>query len=572
MKLELDDSRRLTGKGMLWDHPGAVIDAFVEGVDKQKVVDIWQKYARFGLKLMEWEHEKTTYRIFEDGVTVALSAPFDALYAACEINEKAWDLTCGELNGQIDAVTRWADPLMVEVFSPIAEQIQSEINPPLIELIEKAKMLGVPWLTDDDEFSLGFGASTDVWDITDQDNFPSVEDIDWSKYSRIPVALVTGTNGKSTSVRLASEIFKQAGKRCGVTSTDFIRVGDEIIDKGDYSGPGGARTLLRHPEVEVALLEVARGGILRRGLPVPEVDCALITNVAEDHLGQYGINTLEALTAAKFVVAKGVTDDGLLVLNADDEGVVRYAEGVNKPKCWFSINEHNPVLQQHASKGGVVCFVRNGQLVFQDAEGDSDIVAVNDVPMTFNGAATHNILNALGAIGLGKALKVSNKDIGLALANFRSDADDNPGRGNVFEVKGATVVMDFAHNEHSMSAIVSTTNNMPSQRTWLMMSAGGDRSDEDIQVMTGAGLKMNPDRVVSYELKEYLRGRAEGSIPAIMKEMSLAHGLKDEAILTAESPFEAAKLILQQLQPGDLALMLVLSERDEIVQLIKQQM
>lgn len=569
MKLELDDSRRLTGKGLLWDSPGAVIDAFVEGIDKQKVVDVWQKYARFGLKLLEWENQQTTYRIFEDGVTLAVSGPFDALYATCEINEVAWDLTVDELEGTIEGVDDWQHPLIKEAFEKCFEHIESELNPSLMALLEKAQSLGVPWLTDDDEFSLGFGETCEVWPV---DELPSVDDVDWGKYKPIPVALITGTNGKSTSVRLTSEIIKQAGKRCGVTSTDFIRVGEHIIDRGDYSGPGGARTLLRHKDVEVALLEVARGGILRRGLPVPEVDCALITNVAEDHLGQYGINTLEALTATKFVVAKGVSDKGMLVLNADDAGVARYGATIVKNKCWFSVDEHNPVLQTHLAQGGAVCFVRNGQMVYQDAQGVDDIVAVSDVPMTFNGAAKHNVQNALGAIGVGKALQVSNKDIADGLANFRSDADDNPGRGNVFNVKGATVVMDFAHNEHSVAAIVSTTNNMPSKRKWLMMASAGDRSDKDIRVMTEAGMKMQPDTLVIYELTDYLRGREAGDIPKRMGDIATNNGLSEDAIVVTGSSVEAAKHILEQLQEGDLALMLVLNERDEVVDLIKQHM
>jgi cyanophycin synthetase len=563
IKLELDDSRRLTGKGMLWDLPGAVIDAFVDGIDKTKVVECWQKQVRNLLDAVNWPNEQTTFRIFEDGVTLALSAPFDALYAATEINEAAWNLTCDELQTQSANTPKPTEALTASLLQMIAD----EVNPTLLALITKADALNVAWLTDDDEFSLGFGKTVQIWPANE---LPTVDEVDWTKYARIPVAMITGTNGKSTSVRLASEIIKQSGQCCGVTSTDFIRVGETIIDKGDYSGPGGARTLLRHKEVEVALLEVARGGILRRGLPIPDVDVALITNVAEDHLGQYGINTLDGLIETKFVVAKGVTNKGILVLNADDAGVVKFGATINKTKCWFSCDQQNPVLVEHLASGGAICYVRDGKMVYQNTEGASDIVAVNDVPMTFNGAATHNVQNALGAIGVGKGLNISDEDIGKALGKFRSDAADNPGRGNVFNVKGATVVMDFAHNEHSMNAIVSTTNNMPSKRKWLMMSAGGDRADEDISVMIEAGMLMKPDKVVSAELKTYLRGRPEGEIPALCAKIAKNHGMSDDDILTAGSPTDAAKLIIEQLEKGDLALLLVLSERDEVVALIEQ--
>lgn len=562
MKLQLDDSRRLTGKGLLWDSPGAVIDAFVEGFDKQRVVDTWQHYVRQLLDAVGWGKENTTSRIFEDGVTVALSAPFDALYAACEVNEAAWQMTVEHLTGQSGD-----DNALAQVIATLRQMIADEVNPQLLALIAAAKAHQVPWLTDDDEFSLGFGQSCEVWSC---DNLPELDEIQWHKYRSIPVAFITGTNGKSTSVRLASAMVAQSGLRCGVTSTDFIRVGEHIIDRGDYSGPGGARMLLRHPEVEVGLLEVARGGILRRGLPIEWVDCALITNVAEDHLGQYGINTLEALTETKFVVAKGVNEQGTLVLNADDAGVVRFGALQNKRKCWFSIDADNPTLVEHLRQGGTACYVRDGMMVYHDCKGGQEVVAVKDVPMTFNGAARHNVQNALGAMGLAMALGLTVSDVAQALKAFRSDAADNPGRGNVFEVNGATVVMDFAHNEHSMAAIVATANNMPSTRKWLMLSAAGDRSDEDMRVMTAAGMRLNPDKMVAYDLPSYRRGREVGEIPRRIGEFAMACGLAGEKLLHCDGPVSGAQTILSELQPGDLALLLVLSERDEVVKLIEQ--
>ena len=558
-KLELDDSRRLTGKGLLWDHPGAVIDAFVDGVDKSKVVGCWQHHAQNLLKQVGWGHEQVTHRVFEDGVTVALSAPMDALYAATEINEAAWQLACDELTGNsrnIDA----------ELVDSLKKLIDEERNPQLMALLNEAESRGVPCLSDDDEFSLGYGATAEVWAI---DKLPAVDSIEWDKYQKVPIALITGTNGKSTSVRLASGVVEQAGRSCGVTSTDFIRVGSNIIDRGDYSGPGGARTLLRHPDVDVALLEVARGGILRRGLPIPTVDAALVTNVAEDHLGQYGINTLRALTQTKFVVAKGLTENGTLVVNADDGESVAWAPNIDKRKCWFAIDKANPVLVDHMAQGGAVCYVDNGMMVYRSGGGDiSEIVAVNDVPCTFEGAAVHNIQNALGVIGLSKSLGLADDAIREGLKGFRSDAADNPGRGNVFEYNGAKLVVDFAHNEHSMKAIATTTANMPCKHKWLLMSSAGDRSDKDITAMAEAALSMKPDALVVAELEDYLRGRELGDIPAFIYEIAKRHGVDEGRLHTESDPVAAVKYILERLEPGDLALLLVLSNRDEVVELI----
>lgn len=555
IKLELDDSRRLTGKGLMWDHHGAVMDVLVEGIDKTKVVQCWQHHIQSLLKIVGWQNENITARIFENGASLAISAPFDALYAATEINETAWTLTCDELTGHFE-------PIDDERIEELRQMIADEVNPNLLALIEQAQKHNVPWLTDDDAFSLGFGATAEVWEV---DCLPDVSEVDWSKYKSVPVAMITGTNGKSTSVRLSSEIFKHAGKCCGVTSTDFIRVGEKIIDKGDYSGPGGARMLLRDNAVDVALLEVARGGILRRGLPIPQVDAALITNIAEDHLGQYGINTIEGLTATKFVVAKAVSDKGTLILNADDSQIVEYAKQINKNKCWFSTDENNPVLQQHHADGGAICFVRDGVMVYQDAVSTHEVVSVNDVPMCFHGAAIHNVQNSLGAIALAKSLGVADDHIQSALCHFRSDAQDNPGRGNVFDIKGAKVIMDFAHNEHSMKAMVTTMSNMMAKRKWLMLSAAGDRSDHDISVMTEAAMAMAPDCMVAVELEDYLRGREVGEIPDLMQKVAKNFSFKPVEFHVSPDPLAGVKLIVERLQPGDLVLLLVLSDRDKVL-------
>ncbi|MFT6902404.1 MAG: cyanophycin synthetase [Colwellia sp.] len=561
--LSLDDNRRLTGKNLLSDQPGAIIDAFVSGIDKLVVVNVWSIYVNRLLKAVNWSNEKIYSRIFEDGITIAISAPIDALYAACDLNEIAWQLTCEEL-----AHAENAEPMSAAIVR-LKAAIAKEVNPKLLALIKQAKAKGIVYLVDDDEFSLGYGSTAQCWPIL---ALPELVSINWSQYHSIPLAYVTGTNGKSTSVRIMSQIIEQAGKCCGVTSTDFIRVGDNIIDHGDYSGPGGARMLLRHPNTQTAILEVARGGILRRGLPIDKVDAALITNIAEDHLGQYGINTVAALAQAKAVVAKGLQDNGeskgTLVLNADDEYLVALAPELLVSKCWFSLDENNLTLQQHKQKGGAVCFVKDQQLVYADASEETSIIGVNDIPMTLNGAALHNIQNALGAIGLAKSLDIDNKAIKNALSKFASNSEDNPGRGNQFSVNNAQVIMDFAHNVHSMQAMAVTTVNIKAQHKFLMLSHAGDRTDSEIINMTKTALKMQPDFIIAVEVEPYLRGRALGEVPQLIIDTALAHGVKQHNIFTFKSPFAGAKYIIEQLQADDLALLMVLSEREEITKLL----
>jgi len=557
--LVLVDSRRLTGKNLLWDQPGAIIDARVAGINKQVVVEQWGLFSRRLLDELGWQAEGTCSRIYEDGISVAISAPMDALYTACAINEAAWVFTCAEL---------LAEPL-AENFSQAVERLrlglENEENLALRSLINQARQWNIPWLSDDEAFSLGHGASAQVWPLS---ALPDPDQLDWQQFKAVPVVLVTGTNGKSTSVRILARMVKESGKCCGMSSTDFIRVGEQILDYGDYSGPGGARILLRHPDTEAAILEVARGGILRRGLPVEQTDAALITNIAEDHMGQYGINTLADLAKAKAVVAKAL-GRGQLVVNGDDEQLVSLAPELHVNICWFSLNKDNPVVREHRAKGGAVCFLDNGQLVYADEQQEIAIIAVNDIPMTLNGAARHNIHNALGAIGIAKCLGLTNQAIATALRQFSSSVDDNPGRGNQFEVNGAKVILDFAHNVHGIEAMAMTIANMPAKRKFIMLSMAGDRSDRQIQEATHAALAIGPDVLVAADVQGYLRGRNPGEIPRMIADTAIAEGLPEGNIIIADSPYAGAQRIVKQLQAADLALLLALADREKIVDLLR---
>jgi len=588
LKLVLDDSRRLTGKGLDWDYEGAILDAFVEGIDKQLVVDTWCIHIQQLLADVGWSQEKYHWRIFEDGVSLLLSAPLDALYAATEINELAWALTCQ----QLDPFAEKMDDLSVQQKQQeIQQQIQAESNPALLNLIQQAKLHQVDWLLDDDEFSLGLGATCQSWPLT---NLPALETIDWKKYASIPVALVTGTNGKSTTVRLASAMINCSGIRCGVTSTDFVKVGNELIDEGDYSGPMGARLLLRHPKTQVALLEVARGGLLRRGLVIPEVEVALITNIAEDHFGQYGINNLDTLTQAKCIVAKAIHPQGIkkgqLILNADDAQLVKAASKMqHMPQniSWFSLHENSPVLKQYAGSDGQ-CFVRNENIIYResgarkntenaqsklqqaDEQQETLVLPFSQIPMTCNGAALHNVQNALAAVSLARRLGIDWNSIRHGLQSFQSNLNDNPGRGNFFKYNNAQVIMDFAHNAHGMKAMALMAKNIPAKRKMILISSAGDRSDLEIKNMTAAALEMQPDLLVIAEIKDYLRGRELNEVPQLISSKAIALGMKPEQIIQTESSLEGAEKILAQIQPNELALLMALTQREEIAQLINK--
>lgn len=561
MKLELDEVRRLTGPNLLWQKPGAIVDVFIADTDAEAVVKVWQRWVHQLLDKFEWEHEQSVYRLHADGASMAISAPMDALYTACEIAELAWDCCVAELLALTEP--DWSARL-----EELREELAEEQNPELMEIISSAAEHNVLCLTDDDELSLGTGPGVKVWPVRE---LPATEDLDWNSFSAIQSALITGTNGKSTSVRLAAEIAKTAGYNAGVTSTDFIRVGDDIIDRGDYSGPGGARMLLRDPRTQMAFLEVARGGILRRGLPVESVNAALVTNVASDHLGQYGINTVEELAEAKFVVAKALDGSSVLVVNADNELVVNQAPKTGKTLCWFSVDENNPLIQAQLQSGGRAVFVRSGKMIYHASGLFEEVCAVKDIPMTFAGTAQHNIENALGVIGLCRCLKLPFSSIRQGLMNFSSDAEDNPGRGNMYQVDGRQVIVDFAHNEHSMRAVVEMVRRMPARQTITMFGHAGDRSDKDISDLTDAVEALKADLYVISELADYLRGRELGDVPAVVKQRLQDHQVRDEQIYISTDPLSGAQHALAVSEPGDVILLFVLDQREQVHQWLSTQ-
>lgn len=387
MKPELTDSRRLTGANLFWDYPSAIIDAASDGpIDA--FVKAWEHAAGQLLDGVGYSGEQTCYRAWQGGVSLLISAPVDVLYSMCELNEAAWDMAlhaCG-----------WGEPQDLSELVPRLNRVfDEERNPTLLALQQAARKHAVPFLWDDDEVSIGYGKTTLSWP---PDKLPRPDEIDWGAISSIPLAMVTGTNGKSTTVRMTASILSAAGLRTGLTSTDFIRVGERMIDRGDYSGTGGARTLMRQKDVEVAVLEVARGGLLRRGLGVENADVAVVTNVAADHLGDYGINSVAELIPAKFIVRRALGENAPLVLNADDAGVVAYAAGLDNCLAWFSLDPDNERIRQGLIAGESACFLEEGWLVYARGDERRQLVHVEQVPATRSGSARYNISNALAAV------------------------------------------------------------------------------------------------------------------------------------------------------------------------------
>jgi UDP-N-acetylmuramyl tripeptide synthase len=556
--IQVDDARRLTGPGLLWDRPGAVVDVFLTDIDATQVTALWEKHARRVLDALGWQEQHLTHRIFTGGVNLAISAPMDQLYSAIFAAQTAWHFCAAELLA--------SEPEdFDQMISDVQGVMETEGNPALIALIAAAEAHGVDILCDDDDVSVGHGKGSQTWPV---DALPAADKVDWPALHNIPVAFITGTNGKTTTTRLLEAIARASGRVAGLTSTEFVRVGDDILDRGDYSGPGGGRMLLRDKRLEIACLEVARGGILRRGLPTRAATAAAVTNVANDHLGQYGVNTVPELAQAKFAVHRTLAEGGVLALNADDDYVRAEAANTSANFWWFSLDAQNDLIRQARDAGTCCAYVHRGDIVFFDGTAEQVVIAVSDVPLTMGGAAKYNILNALAALCLALALGLPVQAARDGLAGFKPDAKDNPGRCNEFLYKGARVFVDFAHNPHSISAVCNALSSLPAKRRFIMLSHAGDRSDQDIRDVTATALKFQPDVVVATELEGYLRGRELGEVSDLIERTALELGYEAEHILRAASPTQAASMILEKLEPGDVALLLVLSERDAVLSML----
>ncbi|WP_138934675.1 Mur ligase family protein [Roseovarius arcticus] len=556
--LRIDPARRLTGPGLLWDRPGAVLDVYLVGPDGQMVATLWQRHARRVLDALGWQSEHLICRPFSGGVNLAISAPPDQLHSAVLAVQTAWHYCAAELQ---DEAPLPFDELIDDLRSIIAD----ESNPPLIALLAAAASHDVDILWDDDEVSLGHGATSQTWRAGD---LPSPQDVDWAALRDVPVALITGTNGKTTTTRLCAAIIRAAGKVAGLSSTDTVQVGSDVLDRGDFSGPGGARMVLRDPRVEIAVLEVARGGILRRGLATRRARVAVVTNVAKDHLGEFGVMTLAELVEVKFTVARGLAADGVLVLNADDPNVVAGSSDAPRPIWWFSLDDNSEHIIQARTQGQPCAYLRDGALSFFDGNTEMWSIAVEDVPILLGGAATHNIQNTLAAICACAALNVPFEAITAGLAAFGTGPGDNPGRLNEFEVNGARIFVDYAHNPHSIAAMCSALSQIPAKRRFMMLSQPGDRSDKDIDEATMTALQFKPNVIVVAEIVDYLRGRELNETLNLIETSAIAGGVKAAQVLRANSPSNGTELILEQVQKGDLVLLLVLSDRERVFEML----
>ena len=558
--MKLLDSRRLTGPNLLWDLEGAVLDVALSDEEACPLTEAWVRQAGRILEAVGWGAEELCVRRFPGGANLGMSAQVDRLYTATEVNEWAFEAAAAELAGQAPSGSDLA-----AAAARLREETERERNPAMLALRDAANRRRVSFLWDAQAVTLGRGSGSLTWAMSD---LPTPREVPWDQVFDIPVVLVTGTNGKTTTVRLLAAMVRAAGVVAGTTSTDRVEVDGEVLDQGDCSGPGGARTLLRDRRVEVAILETARGGLLRRGLAVTRADAAAVTNVAADHLGEFGVNDLAALAEAKLVPARVVGPQGRVVLNADDPELRARTGNFGAPVVWFSLDPDQPGFDDLLVSGYAGCTLEEGELVRYGEERRQVIARVDEVPIAFGGAARHNLANALCAIGLAGSLGLSLDAMREGLRSFRGTPGDNPGRGNVFEVNGARVLLDYAHNPHGLGALLAFASGLPARRRLLVLGQAGDRNDEEIRDLARTGWTFRPDLTVVKELPEMLRGRNAGEVPALLEDELRRLGAPADSIVRAADDTEAARRALAWAQPGDLVLLLVHTRRAEVLEIL----
>ncbi len=385
---------------------------------------------------------------------------------------------------------------------------------------------------------------------------------------RIPVASVTGTNGKTTTTRLLAHICMTAGLRTGWSSTDGVVVQGEMIEPGDYSGPAGARAVLEAPGVQIAILETARGGMLLRGMGVSHNDVSVVTNVSADHLGLQGIDTVDQLAEVKAIVTRVTRPGGAVVLNGDDPRVWAMRSGL-RAKAWvFSADEASPSVREALDAGGRAVTLLDGDIsVLSSGDGPDRLVRVIDVPMTLSGLSRHNVLNALAGVGAALALGIDRKAVIEGLRTFLPDVSLNPGRMNTYTVPvpdgAVTVVVDLAHNEAGLEALLDVARGLADagSRVHLALGTAGDRTDEILQCL-GEIAGLRADHVVIAHKEHYLRGRTLSDL-----EEQLRIGLGHAGVVDATShPTELAGLIacVAAAGDGDVVAVMCHAERTEI--------
>ena len=568
-----EDSRRLTGANLYFDGAGAALETASGLAFGAGTLQRWRANVARARALLGWSETVVVVREHATGASLAFEAPFDQLYVAAEANEwalysalglRASDKPVHDDEGQTQRphVAHFDDGEALHRLQALAAM---EAKPNLRALVAAARAHGVPAHADDDVLSIGEGVAAQAWPL---DALPDIDAVPWPHLHAIPKAVVTGSNGKTTTVRLLAAMLRAHGLHAGYSSTDGLFIDGGRVEAGDYSGPVGARTVLRDARVDAAVLETARGGLLRRGLVASDARVAVVTNISPDHFGEYGIHTLDHLASVKLVVAKALAADGLLVLNADDPMLVRHAAETRVAHIgWFAL-----ALGDAQARGVLACGVRDGRLLLSREGIEHDLGGIDAMPLTMGGAARYNIANIAGAVLAADAMGVPIDTMAEVLSRFGAANDDNPGRLQRWTLGDVEVLLDYAHNPDGLRGLLDVASGLRrGGRMGLLLGHAGNRLESDFIALAEVAAAAKPDRVWLKDIAgDYLRGRASGDVAMILRDALLASGMSEANLPVCLHETLAVREALAWAQAGDLLVLPVheLERRDEVVALL----
>jgi cyanophycin synthetase len=444
----------------------------------------------------------------------------------------------------------------------LALRAAAEQRPDVVALVEAAATRGVGHLLDEATLTLGAGKGSHSWAL---DALPTPGTVPWDSLHAVPIAAITGSNGKTTTVRLVAACARAYGWIDGFNCTDGVFIHRNPVAAGDYSGPAGTRLVLRNKSVEAAVIETARGGILRRGLAADRADVALVTNISPDHFGEYGIDDLDGLADVKLSIAHLLGREGLLVLNADDDllcaksATLQQRLGWQPTLGWFARDFDLPALAHHRSLHGATSGVRAGRLWLSLQGHEHDLGAINGMPLTIEGAAKYNVENLAGAALVAARLGVPPATIARVFATFGHDLADNAGRLMRFDIGGVKIIVDYAHNPDGLRGVMRVAQQLRASdgRIGMLLGHAGNRLNADIEELAFVAAEFGPDLIVVKEDEGHLRGRQPGEVPSLLRNALLQKGLPEAAVPICPSEVDAALMALEWARPGDALVLLI---------------
>jgi cyanophycin synthetase len=551
-----EDSRRLLGANRFFADTAVQLTPLGPLAQDASAHTQWQARVQALTQALGWPSAQPIAQRHARQSTLAFAAPWNLLFTATEINEWAWEqvnaahgvegFDLAQPAGDVDAVQ-----------THFAERAAAERRPVLESTRDAVRSRGLPDYLDDEAYSIGEGRHSKTWRLYET---PARVDVPWPKMLAKPKVIVTGSNGKTTTVRLLAQMAMHSGHIVGHCCTEGVFLNGHVLQAGDYSGPAGARAVLRHPHVSAAVLETARGGLLRRGLAVARAEVAVVTNLSADHFGEYGVDGLQDLAEVKLIIAHAVRERGVLVLNADDEVLMTTAQRLpharDAQQALFAQDEAHPALLARRAAGGSTVGASKGELWLYDGRLRSSLGRLEAMPLMLGGAAAYNQCN-LSAAALAASLSGwSPMAIRRVLAEFGRKPQDNPGRLERYALRGATVLIDYAHNPDGLARLLDVARALKPNRLLLLLGQAGNREDEAIAELARTAARHAPDAVCLKRMStQYLRGRPAEEVPALLRAALLDSGLPAERIHDGLDEETSALSLLAQAQAGDVVVL-----------------